>query len=310
MKIFLIVVLAILVLFLVVFGVYLTLGYLSYHFAMARNSRFKKKIEERSKKSYKENEELNKYFNKEDFEEIEIFSNDDLKLKAMYKNKQCQKLAILVHGYGGTYKDMYNYAKIYEERGYDILAIDMRAHGKSEGDFLSFGLYEHYDLLRWIDKMLEYNKNYKIVLHGVSMGASTVCMCVGEKLPNNVICAIEDCGYDNAYNQTYYVFSKMKLKLSFVYKIFYNYLKKTKNLDLKQIDMCSKLKKSSIPIFFIHGDSDNFVPTEMVYKLYECLPDTRRALYISKDTTHAVSIENDFKEYKSHVNKFLDKYCM
>ena len=296
------------VLILIFFAIYLLIGYFSFRFALSRNGKLKKGIEYKSKRALENQPEIKKYFIT-DFKKLEIISNDDLKLYGFYKDNDKNKLVILVHGYGGDHFDMYSYAQIFENRGYDILAVDLRAHGISEGTFLSMGLYEHYDLLKWIEKMLEIKNNYKIVLFGVSMGASTVCMTVGESLPNNVICAIEDCGYDNANNQMKYVYSKTKLAKLF-YKIFYNYCKKTKGLDLKSIDICEKLKKCIIPMLFMHGEKDDFVPTEMVYKLYECLPESRRSIYIAKEATHTKSIDIDVKEYTKQLSTFLDKYCM
>lgn len=308
MRFFLITLFSILVLILIFFTIYLLIGYFSFRFALSRNGKLKRGIELKSKNALDRQQEIKDYFSK-DFEKISIVSNDDLKLFGFYKDNKKDKLVILVHGYGGDHYDMYSYACIFEERGYDILSIDQRAHGESEGDYFSMGLYEHYDLLAWIDKMLSLKNNYKIALFGVSMGASTVCMMVGETLPNNVVCAIEDCGYDNANRQMKYVYSKTRLAKLF-YKIFYNYTKNTKGIDLKSVDMVEKLKKCKIPMLFIHGEEDDFVPTAMVYNLYNCLPDSRRSIYIAKDATHTKSIDVDVKQYTKVISKFLDKYCM
>ena len=308
MRFFLITLFSILILILIFFTIYLLIGYFSFRFALSRNGKLKKGIECKSKLALDSQPEIKKYFSS-DFKKLEILSNDELKLYGFYKDNRKNNLAILVHGYGGDHYDMYSYAKIFEKRGYDILAVDLRAHGISEGNYFSMGLFEHYDLLKWIEKMLTIKCTYKIVLFGISMGASTVCMTVGETLPNNVICAIEDCGYDNANKQMKYVYSKTKLAKLF-YKIFYDYTKKTKGIDLKAIDMIEKLKKCKIPMLFIHGEKDDFVPTVMVYNLYDCLPESRRAIYIAKDATHTKSIDVDAKEYINQLNRFLQKYNM
>ena len=310
MKIFLIIIFALLVLMLVVFALYLLIGAIAFRFSLSRKGKLKRGIELRNKIQEKDDKALQEYFSSDNFEKLSIISSDDLKLYGFYKDNGQTRLAILVHGYGGTHFDMFNYAKIYEDLGYDIFAMDLRTHGESEGDSLSMGLYEHYDIIKWIEKLLSIKPNYKIVLHGISMGASTVCMTLGEILPNNVICGIEDSGYDNANNELYYVYSRAKFLSKWFYKIFYHYTKNTKGLDLKAIDACEKLKNSKLPVLFIHGDSDNFVPTSMVYKLYDCLPDSRRVLYIGKDATHIKSIEVNFQEYKKQVSKFLSKYNM
>lgn len=310
MKIFLIVIFSLLVFFLVVFALFLLIGVITFKFSLSRKGKLKRIIETRNKKAENENNELQTYFSSNNFEKLSIISNDELKLQGFYKDNGQNRLAILVHGYGGTHLDMFKYAQIYEEMHYDILAIDLRTHGESEGEILTMGLYEHYDLIKWIEKMLSIKQNYKIVLHGISMGASTVCMTLGEIIPNNVICAIEDSGFDNANNEFLHVYKKSKLKSKFIYKIFYNYTKNTKEIDLKSIDVCEKLRNSKLPVLFIHGDSDDFVPTDMVYKMYDCLPDSRRSLYIAKEAGHIQSIEVNFLEYKKQITRFLIKYNM
>ena len=310
MKIFLIIILVLLALLLVLTAVYLLIGHIAFRFSLSRGGKLKKGIEIKNKLELQAKPEIREYFNSQDFKKLEITSNDDLKLYGFYKDNNQTKLAILVHGYGGSHYDMYSYSKLFETREYDIRAIDLRAHGISEGDMLTMGLYEHFDVIKWINKMLEIKSQYKIVLFGISMGASTVCMSLGELLPNNCICAIEDCGYDNANKEFMHVYSKTKLKSKFIYKIFYNYTKRTKEIDLNSIDVCEKLKKSKLPVLFIHGDKDDFVPTNMVYNLYDSLPPSRRQLYIAKDATHTKSIDVNEKEYKRQVYNFLDKYNM
>lgn len=310
MKILLIILFVLLALVLVVLGGYLLTGWALYRFSLSRQGKLKRGIEIKNKCELKKRPEIEKYFNKDDFKKLTITSTDDLKLYGFYKDSNKDRLAILVHGYGGNHTDMYSIAQLFEERGYDILSFDQRAHGESEGEGLSMGLYEHRDLLLWINKMLELKPNYKIVLFGISMGASTVCMALGENLPNNVICGIEDCGYDNANNEFILVYSKSKIKSRFIYNIFYNYTKNTKGLDLKKVDACDYLRKSKLPMLFIHGDLDDFVPTKMVYNLYNCLPEQRRQLYIAKDAKHTRSIDVNLTEYKRQLFTFLDKYYM
>ena len=305
MRIFLFVILALLALLLVVMGLNLLIGYFGYRFAMSRKSILKRGIEKRSKN--KRSEECKTYFSQ--FEKLSIVSSDNLKLYGFYKDNNSNNLAIVVHGYGGNHFDVYMQCMMFERRGYSILALDLRAHGDSEGDMLTMGLYEHTDLISWIEKMLEI-KNYKIVLYGISMGASTVCMALGEKLPSNVICAIEDCGFDNANREFSYVFSRNKFKLKWIYKIFYRYVKTVKKIDLKKIDVAKKLAKSQLPVLFIHGGADNFVPTEMVYNLYGAVNESRARLFIVEGAGHGDAFESNPSLYRQEVYNFLSKYLM
>lgn len=300
--------LAILILVLVVLAFYLIVGYISYKFCLTRKGGMIKRIQK------KYGEYLNKanidknYF--KDFLKLEIQSQDNLKLKGFYKDNNSSKLVILVHGYGRDHFEITNIAKMFDFRGYDILAIDQRCHGQSEGENITMGMEESKDILLWINKMLEIKSHYKIVLFGMSMGASAVCMTVGENIPNNVVLAVEDCGYDNAEKQFSYVYSKRKLHFKFIFKIFTSFTKKTIGLDLKKVDTIQKLKKSKIPIMFIHGEKDNFVPTEMVYNMSSQISESRQNIYIAKDAGHTMSSVCDMRKYEKELNNFLTKYYM
>ena len=303
MHIFLYILLSIFTLVLLILFNYLIIGYLGYRFAMSRKSFLKKKIEKKSSK--KRSDECKVYF--ENYEKINISSFDNLNLCAFYKNNGSQKLALVVHGYGGNHFDVYMQCMMFENKGFDILAVDLRAHGESEGDMLTMGFLEHKDLIDWINKMKEIN-NYEILLYGISMGASSICMALGVSSIKNIKCAIEDCGFDNANREFSYVFSKSKLKCRWIYKIFYSYVKRVKKIDLKKVDVIEKLKKSNIPLLLIHGGKDNFVPTEMVYNLYDAVKDKNSKLFIVKDASHGDAFENNPTLYRQEVYNFINKY--
>lgn len=309
MKIVLYISLSIMILILIVLAIYLIIGYSAYRFSLTRKGGVIKRILKKYD-SHLEKVGSNKEFFNENFSKIYIESEDKLKLCGFYKDNNSSKLAILVHGYAGDHLEVANAGEIFDRKGYDILAIDMRTHGLSEGWHLTMGKDESKDLLLWIQKMLEIKNNYKIVLYGQSMGASTVCLTLGEKIPNNVVLAIEDCGYDNADKQFAYVYSKQKFHIKLFYKIFNVFAKKTMELDLKSVDATQKLKLSKVPILFIHGDKDDFVPTQMVYNLSAQIPETRRKIYIAKDAGHVMSYAVDPKRYEREIVDFLNQYYM
>lgn len=245
-----------------------------------------------------------------DFKKLSITSADNLKLCGFYKDNSCGRVVLLVHGYGGNHRHMAKYVKLFERKGYDILAIDMRSHGESEGRDITMGQKESEDLKLWIEKLLQLKNHYKIVLFGVSLGASSVCLTAGEQLPSNVVLAIEDSGFDNADKELKFMFLQHKIMSKLCYNIFYNYTKKSQELDLKKVDVTSKIKNSRLPILFIHGDSDKIVPTEMVYNLSSQVPDNRKDVYIGKDSGHVGSYKNNAYEYERVVKSFLSKYNM
>ncbi len=285
-------------------ALYLIIGNTLYRLILTRKGRMLKKIVK-----YFDCDEECKIF-EQDFQKINIKSEDDLNLCGFYKDNNCGRLAILLHGYGGNHTHVKKYAKYFIKRGYDILAIDQRSHGDSDGRDITMGKKECQDLLLWINKMLEIKPNYKILLFGVSMGASTVCYACGENLPNNVVIAVEDSGYDNADKELRYMFLQHKILSKLFYQIFYNYTKKTQELDLKKIDIIAKVKSSKIPMMFIHGDSDGVVPTEMVYNLSSQVPEMRRSVYIGSGSGHVGSYRENEREYEMVLGGFLSKFNM
>lgn len=77
-----------------------------------------------------------------------------------------------------------------------------RGHELSEGRYIGMGWLDRRDLMRWISLIVQTDPHARIVLHGVSMGATEVMMTVGEPdLPGNVCVAIEDCGFASVWDQ-------------------------------------------------------------------------------------------------------------
>ena len=311
MKIVSIVSLAIVGLLLLGMALYLITGAICFRIALSRRSTTKRIVNNVMKKSLQKYRIDLCWWDKFDFEDINLISKDGLKLVGHFLPNTTNKLAIIVHGYGADYREMQNYAKMFVEKNYNILAVENRAHGKSEGKMMGMGWLDKNDLVQWINLMLERNPNFQIVLMGLSMGSSTVCMASGEKLPNNVKGIISDCGYANVYEQFKHVFkSKAHLPTWPVLNIFDVYLKSIYKFNMKEADAVKQIKKSNLPFLFIHGDSDKFVPTENVYKLAAAVPDERKTIYIAKGADHAMAYPSDEMEYERQVKKFLTKIKM
>lgn len=243
-------------------------------------------------------------------EEVEIISYDGLKLKG-YEIKQSTKSdvwVIAVHGYLGKGADMAQFMEEFKKYGYNGLIIDLRAHSKSEGKYLGMGWLDHYDLIMWINRVIEYNKNCKIILFGVSMGAATVCMTTGEKLPSNVKCAIADCGYTSAWDEfklhlrkIFHVHSFPLLhSASLMSKIFAGY-------SFREASSVKQVKKSKTPTLFIHGACDKFVPFQMLDEIYTAANCEKEKLEI-EEATHAESFLVNPEKYWGKVKEFIDKY--
>lgn len=310
MKIVSIVVLALLSLVLLCLFLYLCVGYVCYKTVFSPKRKVRK-VKEKIEENIESEQDKLDWWAKRPFEAITIESHDGLKLCGHFLKADSNKLVILVHGYGSSYTEMYNYAKMFEKRGYNILAVECRAHGASEGNMIGMGWLDRLDLLSWIQCMLLQNSAFRIVLFGVSMGGATVCMTLGEKLPNNIVCAISDCAFDNVYRQVSYLKAQtFHVTPKLMMRVFNDYMKRTHNYDMRAADGVKALKKASVPVMFVHGEADKFVPTEMVYRLAEAVPDGRKELYVVPEASHAASFQTNPKEYERRVDKFLCKYGM
>lgn len=244
-----------------------------------------------------------------DKEDVFINSFDNLKLHGyILKTENSDKWAITVHGYTNKAESMSAMAYKYHSLGYNILMPDLRGHGKSEGSYVGMGWHDRLDILKWIDLIIKENKDAKILLHGISMGAGTVMMVSGEELPENVKVIIEDCGYTSAKEQLAYNLKTMFKLPSFPILNFCSLITKIKdNYFISEASAIKQLQKAKVPILFIHGDKDKFVPFYMLDKLYNACSSKKDKLII-KDVGHAKSESLKSDLYWKKVEEFIKPY--
>lgn len=246
------------------------------------------------------------------FEEIEMKSFDDLTLQGYYlaAKEPTNKLAVFAHGYLGNALDMGLFGEYYyEELGYNIFTPNMRGHGKSEGDYYGFGWHDRLDLKEWIHLLIAQNgDDTEIVLHGLSMGAATVLMTSGEDLPANVKVIIADSPYTSVYDLFAYQMERMfRLPDKPILPSTSVVTKMRAGYSLTEASTLEQVKKTSIPVLYITGGSDSFVPTEMTEELFaETTSETE--IYTYPDANHGESIVLYRNDYLERVTSFIEKY--
>lgn len=239
---------------------------------------------------------------------ISATNNGDLRLHGYEITNNSDIWAIVIHGYTGQGQDMVYFAQEYYNRGFNVLVVDLRGHGQSEGDYIGMGWHDRLDIIDWSNYIINNNPDSKIILHGVSMGAATVMMATGENLPNNIKVAIEDCGYTSIWDEF-----AMQLELlyklptfpalnaaSAVCKIRAGYM-------LEEGSCVEQLKKSKTPTLFIHGNLDKFVPYEMLDIVYQSANCEKQKLVI-EGAAHAQSSGVNPKLYWNTIHEFIEKY--
>lgn len=258
------------------------------------------------------NEEKIAWFYNQVLEEYEITNEKGFRLKAYFlpAEKESDVYVFCSHGYRGNGRlEFQNMAKFYHEKGYNIFIVDHQAAGESDGKYIGFGYHEYKDCFRWLDFMRnKFGKNIQIILHGVSMGCATVTMMSGnDRLPSNVKFTVADCGYTSAKDEFEHNAAKIKTLAKPVLEAASKFNKLISGYEFKDANPLEAVKTAKVPILFIHGGIDDFVPTRMAYELYNnCSAD--KDILIVEGAAHAESYPVDSASYEAKINEFAEKY--
>ena len=245
-------------------------------------------------------------------ERLSLLSADGLRLTGLHFKQEGQgqrKLAVIVHGYTGQGQEMTSFAALFAELGFDLFLPDARAHGQSEGDYIGFGWPDRLDLVQWLEQLVGlYPADLDIVLFGISMGAATVMMAAGEPLPPQVKVIIEDCGYDSVEHELSHQLKELFHLPAFpLVPLTSRYAAYKAGYNFTEASAVTQLQKSTLPTLFIHGTADRFVPTEMIYPLYEATQGPKE-MYLVPEAKHAEAFKQDPAKYKQVVTSFLTTY--
>lgn len=243
-------------------------------------------------------------------EDVYITSADGLRLHAKYYHQaDGAPLTIFMHGYrGGALRDGNGAFIMSWRRGYNVLMVDQRAHGQSEGKVMTFGIKERFDCLRWIQYTNErFGQKIPIVLMGISMGASTVMLASALDLPKNVKCVLADCGFSSPKEIIQSVIRSIGLPVALAYPVVRLSGRIFAGIDIEDEDAScvEAVRNSKVPILFIHGDGDDFVPCHMSQTCYEACGQQKRILLV-KGAGHGLSHCVDKVSYEAAVEEFLD----
>ena len=228
----------------------------------------------------------------------------------MASSRPTAKTAVIVHGYTDNAIRMMMIGYLYNKKlDFNILLPDLRDTGLSGGNAIQMGWLDRKDVTQWMEVANRiYGDSTSMVVHGISMGAATTMMVSGEPQPDYVKCFVEDCGYTSVWDQ----FSK-ELKEQFglpQFPLMYtaDWLCQLEyGWGFKEASALKQVARCHLPMFFIHGDKDDYVPTWMMYKLYEAKPQPK-ALWIVPEADHAHSYLFNTEEYTQKVKAFVDKY--
>lgn len=238
-----------------------------------------------------------------------ITGEDGLRLYGWKLPHMGHRYAILCHGYGGEPEEMASYANRFYKMGYSVLTPAAQAHERSGGKYYGMGWQERHHIVRWAESIAAADADAQIALFGLSMGAATVMMAAGEALPDNVKCIIEDCGYSS-------VWEEFAVRLSYLVPIFNAPLlfladklcRIRAGYGFLEASAAEQLKKAKLPMLFIHGEQDTFVPYAMLDSVYNACASKEKEKLSVPNAAHARAAETNPKLYWDSIEKFLGRY--
>lgn len=239
-------------------------------------------------------------------------SGDSIHAWYLHADSATNKVAVLVHGYTDNAFMMGEYADIYDRQHYNILMPDLHYHGKSQGAYVQMGWRDRLDVLQWCrfaDTLFgDKGEGTVQVLHGVSMGAATVMSVSGEPLPPYICCFVEDCGYTSVWDEFVNELDNQFSLPPFPFLYTTSWLCKLQNgWSFTEASPLHQVAKCDRPMLFIHGGDDDFVRTDMVYRLYAAKPAPKQ-LQVFQGSRHARSYHDNRDAYRRLVTDFIKRY--
>ena len=248
------------------------------------------------------------WVNKTPHQDIYMISRDGFCMHGMLFDNGSDNWVIAVHGYDSELTGMVRYAQKFMEAGYSVFMPDLRGFGISGDNSTTMGHLERYDLSDWINKLINECGAKNIVLFGVSMGAATVMLTAGEKLPENVRAVIEDCGYSSVREEFEYnirhIVHLPPYPVLWICDLIIRYKKGWSILN--DADCMAAVNRTELPMLFIHGANDTFVPFSMLDKLYRSCPRKDKKKLVIPGAEHTEACVKDPELYWKTVFDFIE----
>lgn len=239
---------------------------------------------------------------------VETVSFDGVLLKARYFDRYCKKTVVMFHGYrSSAVRDFAGAIRFCFNEGFNVLLVDQRAHGKSGGRVITFGVKESRDALTWIDFVCEKYAPEKIVLGGMSMGATTVLLASGHPLPDSVKAVIADCGFTTPREIMECVAkSRYNVNIAPLIPVINLCCRAIGRFSITNDSTLTALEKCKTPVLLIHGEADGLVPCEMSRRGFEKCNEHCKLLTIP-EAGHGFSSIVDRERVLTEVKNFFAK---
>lgn len=244
------------------------------------------------------------------FEQLYLKAEDGTTLAGYYylNPANAHKTAVLIHGHSSNGFEGYGSVGLkYIRHGWNILLLDNRACGNSEGKWCTFGLLEKEDTLRWVQYLRKDDPRDAVIIHGTSLGGAAACMMSDMVLPAQVKAIVSDCAYSNIREQlTYMLGVTTHLAVKPLLKNVLFWFHKETGLSVDADSPLAAVKHAKVPMLFIHGEEDRYVKKENAQALYDACS-SKKQLLIIPGAGHAASHYIGKEKYKGPLFAFLDQ---
>lgn len=243
------------------------------------------------------------------FEEVQVLSYDGLLLTGKYYHlNDDAPIIMFFHGYRCSAIRDGNGIFLYTRKlGFNVLLADQRAHGRSQGKTITFGIKERYDVRCWVEYFAQrFGKNQKIYLSGLSMGGATVLMASNVGLPENVVGILADCPYSSPKAILCSVIKQMGFPVKPAYALAKLSARWIGDFDIEESSALEAVRESEIPILIMHGDADDFVPCSMSLDC-QIAGEEHVQLVLIKGAAHGMSHCVDTPNYEKAVYAFFQR---
>lgn len=244
------------------------------------------------------------------FEFVSTRSYDGLRLVArLYRGQPGAPVCLCFHGYrGAAIRDFSGVGSVLIEKGYNVILVDERAHFRSQGHTITYGVKERRDVLSWCEYALEtFGSDAELRLFGVSMGAATVLLASSLDLPENVRSICADCPYNSPDGIIYKVSKEdYRLPADLIHPFIVTAAFLFGHFRLRGLSASEEVKKSKIPIQIMHGEADAFVPMYMSREVYEANP-ALIEYHTFPQARHGLSFIVDRERYLRLLFDFLER---
>lgn len=248
----------------------------------------------------------------QDVRQLYVESYDGLRLHAQFVPcENARGTVLLFHGYRSSWTIDFSVSlPFYHALGYNLLITDERAHGGSEGRFITFGVRERYDVMSWVTYLSQMlGEKHPLYLAGLSMGATTVLMASCFDFPGNVRGVLADCGFTEPYAIMKSVIHTYMPHIPAwpVLAVTGLATKLAAGFGLREANTVDAVAHTKYPILFVHGKADTFVPCSMTQQAYDACAG-EKTLVLVENADHGRSYLVDRPRVQAALEHFLESH--